>query len=93
MERGSIAECWMESSMEMWSVRRFFQCVVLILFLDFQFMRMVFLAIVSAIRINLLLGPIRFIVDVSPSRQRDGDSGMWQPKRCDSDFVTSCQNC
>ena len=55
-------------------------------------MRIVFLAIVRAMIINLLLEPIRLIVDVSPSKQRDGDRGMWQLKKFDSDFVTSYQN-
>ena len=62
-------------------------------FLDFQFMRIVFLAIVRAMRSNLLFDVDRLVVDVSPSRQSVGDKGMWQPRKAESDFVTSNQNC
>ncbi len=45
-------------------------------FLDFQFMRIVFLAIVRATRSNLLSVSFELIMDVSPNIQREGDNGM-----------------
>lgn len=64
-----------------------------VLFLVFQLMRMVFLAIVRAVRSSLLLDLLRFVIDVLPSKQREGDIGMWQPIMVESDLVTSFQNC
>ena len=65
-----------------------------VLFLDFQFMSMVFLAIVKATRSNLVWsGVFRFVIDVSQSRQSVGDKGMWQPMKAESEFVTLFQNC
>lgn len=46
---------------------------VYILFLDFQFLRIVFLAIVSATNTILFFELSRLFVDVSPSMQREGD--------------------
>ena len=46
-------------------------------FLFFQLMRMVFLAIVRAVRSSLLLDLLRFVTDVLPSKQSEGDIGMW----------------
>lgn len=80
-------------SMDIYSVSRFFQCVMLILCLVFQFMRIVFLAMVRAtesILFDLLLG---FMLDRSPNRQRGGDSGMWQSRRWERESVMSCQKC
>ncbi len=45
-------------------------------FLDFQFMGIVFLAIVRATRSNLLSVSFELIMDMSPYIQREGDSGM-----------------
>ena len=50
-------------------ISRFFQCVALISFLVFQFMMIVFLAMVSAIESILLDVLFRLMFDVSPSRQ------------------------
>ena len=61
-------------------------------FLDFQFMRIVFLAMVRATRISLLFVWSRLIVERSPSRQSEGDNGMGQPRKWDSNLVTSFQN-
>ncbi len=47
-------------------------------FLDFQFMRIVFLAIVRATRSNLLSVSFELIMDMSPNIQREGDNGMCQ---------------
>ena len=62
-------------------------------FLDFQFMRIVFLAIVRATRSNLLFVMFRLIVDMSSRKQSEGDYGMWQPRKRDSDSVISFQKC
>ena len=59
---------------------RFFQCAMCMEFRDFQFMRIVFLATVSATSSERVCVSSRFNVDKSPNRQRDGESGMWQPK-------------
>lgn len=67
--------------------------MLFVLFLVFQLMRMVFLAIVRAVRSNLLLDLLRFAIDVLPSKQSEGDIGMWQPIMVESDFITSFQNC
>lgn len=52
-------------SREMYSLSKSFHCVVVVLFLDFQFMTMVFLAIVMAVRSTLLFAVGKFIVDVT----------------------------
>ena len=61
--------------------------------LDFQFMRIVFLAIVRATRRRLLFVLSIVSDDKSPRRQSEGDKGMRQPMRCDNDSVTSFQKC
>lgn len=48
-------------------------------FRDFQFMRIVFLATVSATRSKRVCVLSSFNVDTSPNKQREGESGMWQP--------------
>ena len=63
---------------------RFFQCAMCMEFRDFQFMRIVFLATVSATRSERVCGSSSFSVDRSPNKQRDGESGMWQPKTWDN---------
>jgi len=71
-------------SIAMKSVIRFSQCV-------FQFMRIVFLAIVRAMRSILEFIVLSVIIVRSPSKQREGDSVMWQLTIVDSDCVTSSQ--
>ena len=61
-------------------------------FINFQFMRIVFLAMVRATRRILLFVWSRLIVDRSPSRQSEGDNGMWLPRKWDSVSVISFQN-
>ena len=78
---------------DMCSISRFFQSVMLILFIVFQFMRIVFLAMVRAIESILLDVLFRLMFGVSPSRQGVGDSGMWKPKREKRLSVMSRQNC
>ena len=59
------------------SARRFDHCRMLIVVLDFQLSRIVFLATVRAMRVGLI--NVRFelvMMDMSPSRQRIGDNGM-----------------
>lgn len=68
-------------SIDMYSISKFFQSVILIVSFDFQFMRIVFLAMVSAMESILLDVLIMLMLDMSPSKQSVGDSGMWQPKR------------
>ena len=80
-------------SIDMCSISRFFHSVVLILFLVFQFMRIIFLPMVWAIESILLDVLFRLMYDVSPSRQSVGDSGIWQPKREERLSVMSLQNC
>ncbi len=62
--------------MEMFSISKFFQDVICTVVLDFQFMRIVFLAIVRATRSNLLSVLFELIMDMSPNIQREGDNGM-----------------
>lgn len=64
------------SSSDIKSVSRFFQCEMLTFFLDFQFMRIVFLAIVSATSRNVMSVAFKLVTDVSPSMHRDGVAGM-----------------
>ena len=86
-------------SREMCSMSRFFQWARCMVFLDFQFMRLVFLAIVRATRRRLWF--VLLIVDVdnvgnvdkSPRRQSEGDNGMRQPMKCNSYPVTFSQKC
>jgi len=59
----------------------FFQCVICVLFLDFQFMNIVFLAIVRAMRSILQFVLPRFIDEMSPSKQSDGDNRTRQPRK------------
>jgi len=58
-------------------------------------MRIVFLAIVRAMRSILEFIVLSVIIVRSPSKQRegDGDSVMWQLTIVDSDCVTSSQKC
>ena len=77
----------------MYSMSKFFQCAICVVSLDFQFMRIVFSVIVRATRSNLLFVLFRLIVDMSPSKQSEGDNGMWQPMKRDSDSVISFQKC
>ena len=60
-------------------------------FLDFQFMRIVFLAIVRDVRSSLWLVLSIVSVVVSPKRQSDGDRGMRQSIKSDRDPMTSFQ--
>jgi len=60
---------------EIYSDIIFFQCIC-VLFLDFQFMSLVFLAIVRATRSILQFVLLRFIDEMSPSKQSDGDNGI-----------------
>ncbi len=62
--------------MEMYSISKFFQDVICMVFLDFQFMMIDFLAIVRATRSNLLSVLFELIMDMSPNIQREGDNGM-----------------
>ncbi len=62
--------------MELYSISRFFQDVICMVFLDFQFMRIVFLAIVRATWSNLLFVLFELIMDMSPNIQRVGNNGM-----------------
>ena len=96
IKRGSDAVCWMgqdKYSKEIWSISKFFHCAMFVLFLDFQFMRIVFLAIVREVRSTILFNLFKFVVDVSPSKQSGGDKGIWHPKKTESDLVTFFQNC
>ena len=70
-----------------------FQSVILFLCLDFQFMRIVFLAMVRAMESILLDVLLRLMLDTSPSKQSEGESGMWQPRRRERLSVMSRQNC
>jgi len=63
------------------------------LFLVFQFMRIVFVAMVRVMRSILECIVLSVIIVRSTSKQREGDSGMWQPTIVDSDCVTSSQKC
>lgn len=56
-------------------------------FLDFQIMRIVFLVIVRNARRWLICERFMLSSDVSPSRQREEDIGMWQLKTTVSKFV------
>ncbi len=60
-------------------------------FRDFQFMRIVFLAIVSATRSEREHVLSSFNVDRSPNKQREGESGMWQPMIWDNVSVMFLQ--
>lgn len=67
-------------SIDMYSISRFFQSVILIVFLDFQFRRIVFLVMIRAVE-SILRDVFRLMLDMSPSKQSGTDSGIWQPKR------------
>ncbi len=60
-------------------------------FRDFQFMRIVFLAIVSATKSERERVLSSFNVDRSPNKQREGESGMWQPMIWDNVSVMFLQ--
>ena len=49
-------------------------------------MGIVFLVIVRAMRTNLRFVLFRWTAEMSPSKQTEGDNGMWQPRKRDSDF-------
>lgn len=59
-----------ESFSIMSSIIRFFQCVIM-LFFDFQFVHMVFLAMVNAIRRTVVFSFVMLIPDVSLCKQRE----------------------
>ena len=80
-------------SIDMFSINGFSQIVILILFLDFQFMRIVFLAMVKAMESILLDVLFRFMLEMSPTEQSEGDDGMWQPKKKERLSLISRQNC
>lgn len=63
----------------MWSDTRFFQTNKFTMFLDFQPMKIVFMAIVRPVRRSLFL--VVSSSDKSPNRQSDGDTGMRQAKK------------
>ena len=58
----------------------------------FQFMSVVLLAMVGAMRSILLFSFVILVVDMSPSRQSDGDGWMWLTKAWDRKVMISCQN-
>ncbi len=62
-------------SIVMCSNRRFFQMVMLIFFLDFQFMRMVFLVMVRAMGSILRTVMLMLMFDMSPNKQSMGIEG------------------
>ncbi len=80
-------------SIVMCSNRRFFQMVMLIFFLDFQFIRMVFLAMVGAMGSILQTVMLMLMFDMSPNKQSAGDGGMWQLRRMERKSVMLFQNC
>lgn len=55
-----------------------FQSEICVVFLEFQFMRIVFLMTVGATRSNLLFDLFRLIIDISPSKQSNRHNGIWQ---------------
>ena len=63
------------------SIDTFFQSAILIVFLEFQFMMIVFLVMIRATEIILLAVLFKFMFDMSPSKQSAWKSGMWQPRR------------
>lgn len=75
----------------MYSVRIFNQCDVLSLCLVFQFLSMVFLAVVMAISIGLVLLGGGLITVRSPSKQSAGDNGRLHPKKSDIFSMTPSQ--
>ena len=60
---------------------------------DFQFMRIVFLAMVRAMRRGLFIFILWLNDDRSPSRHSEGDRGMGQPRIFERDEIISTQNC
>lgn len=58
------------------SISNLFHCVRLISFLDSQFIIMVFMAMVNAVRRTVMLSLVMLISDVSPSKQSDKESVM-----------------
>lgn len=59
----------------------FSQCVISTVFPDFQF-----------ISSNLLLDLSRLVVDVSPSKQREGHNEKWQPRKTVTDLFPKLLN-
>ena len=70
-------------NMDICLLSKFFPDVVLIWFLDFQFLRIVVSAINSAVLGILLKGLFSVIWDKSPIKQCEENSGMQQYKRRD----------
>lgn len=60
-------------SINMYSLRRFNQCVMFNVFQVFQFLRIVFLAKVKAITIGFEFLVDWYIIEKAPNRQKDGD--------------------
>ena len=77
-------------SIEMYSISRFFQIVILLLCRDFQFMRIVFFAMIMAMDRILLDVMLMFTLEMSPSKQRDGGRGMWQSGKRERLSVMLC---
>ena len=75
-------------SREIYSERRFFHWAKFREFLDFQFKRIVFLAMVRATRRSLFVLVWKLSEDTSPSKQSEGDKGMWHSRKRDRDSVT-----
>lgn len=75
----------------MYSVRIFNQCDVLSLCLVFQFLSVVFLAVVMAISIGLVLLGAGLITVRSPSKQSEVDNGRMHPNRSDIFSMTPSQ--
>ena len=66
--------------------------MILILFLGYQFMTVFFLVMGRAIE-NILFDVLfRVVLDMSPNKQSEGGSGMWQPKMGARLPVISCQS-
>lgn len=63
------------------------------MFVDFQFLRVIFLAMIRSMETILLDVLFRLMLDLSPSRQSGGDSETWQHKRRERLSAMSRQNC
>ena len=77
--------------MDMYSVRIFNQCVMLSLCLVFQFLSMVFLAVVMAMSTGLVLLGAGLTTVRSPSKQSEGDNGRLHPNKSDIFLMTPSQ--
>ena len=88
----ATCELWCQCkviSMDMCSSTRFNYCMMFIVFLVFQFKRMVFLVIFMEMSIDLAFWIGGLIIERSPRRQRYGQSGMLQLLIRDICSVTS----